>query len=487
MLTPNGLETKRHTDIVEDMKQVMYRDVSRYLDLSEKSSIGVVTNIFARNLADLWEAMGEVFDAFRIDKAEGQNLDDIVALNGLYREPPKRTRGTAEFVGAAGTVVSNTTRLRSTSGDVFNPINSFNISTLKSVEVNLTVNTIKIGEKYVIIIDNVEYSYIPRSGDTALIILTNLANGINGGTVAKAVVDSAKVSLRVFKEPTDVIARNKHMTLTSSSYMTTGQVTTPAEIQSEQYGAILGYSGTVISIDTPVRGLDAVYNRYDLILGSDKETDEELRARFLASFSVTGSGTLDSIVARVRNVKNVTTCIGRENRTETTDPSTGMPPKTFQIVVTGGANDDIAQAIWDTKPTGINAYGSYQGTARDIDGNAQILSFTRPVPKYAYVKVSWSVDTESTLDRPESQIADAIKFSILKYGNTLVTGSNIIPNKIQGYIYDEISGIVINSVTVSTNTSQTPPADGSYVTTPIAINSTEYSVWDSSQITVTKV
>lgn len=487
MLTPDGLITKKQQDIIADMKEVMYRDVSRYLDLSEKSSLGIVTNIFARNLADLWEAMSEVFDAFRIDKAEGKNLDDIVALNGLYRYPPKRTRGTAEFTGNVGTVVPVTTRLRSNSGDSFNPISQFNISTLNCLETNLTVNTIKYNEKYVIIIDNVEYSYIPVGSDSALVILQQLADSINGGTIAKATVDTAEEILKVYREPTDVIARNKPMTLTASSYMTTGLTTTPAEIHSEQYGAIIAFSGSIISIDTPVRGLESVYNRYDLVTGSDTETDEELRQRFLASFNVTGTGTLDAIISRVRETKNVTTCIGRENPTEVVDPSTGMPAKSFQIVVTGGDNDDIAQAIWDTKPAGIRAYGSYQGTAKDIDGNSHVLYFTRPVPKYVYVKVSWSKDTEIPLDRPEAQVPDAIKSAILEYGQTLVTGSNIIPNKIQGYIYSNITGLVINELTVAVNTSQVVPDPSAFGTAPIPIDSTEYTVWDSQQITVTEV
>lgn len=487
MLTENGLITKKHQDIIADMKAVMFRDVSRYLDLSEKSSLGIVTNIFARNLADLWEAMGEVFDAFRIDKAEGKNLDDLVAFNGLYRYPPKRTKGTAEFAGTVGTVVPTTARFRSNAGDAFNPISAFTISTLRSLEVNLTVNTIKYNEKYVIIIDNVEYSYTPIGSDSALVILQQLADGINGGTIAKATVDTDEVSLKIYREPTDVIARNKPMTLTASSYMTVGLTVTPAEIQSENYGAVIGFSGSIITIETPIRGLESIFNRYDLELGSDTETDEELRQRYLASFSVTGSGTLDAIVAKVRRVKNVTTCIGRENTTETVDGSTGMPPKSFQIVVTGGDNNDIAQAIWETKPAGIRAFGSYQGTATDIDGNTHTLFFTRPIPKYVYVKVSWSIDSEIPLDRPEAQVPDAIKGAILRYGETLVTGSNIIPNKLQGYIYDDITGIIINELTVAVNNSQTQPDPSAYQTTPINIDSTEYTVWDSSQISITKV
>lgn len=487
MLTNKGLETKKHQDIINDMTGVMLRDVSKYLDLSEKSSLGIVTNIFARNLADVWEATGEVYDAFRIDKAEGQNLDDLVALNGLYRYPAQRTKGTEEFTGNVGTLVPTTTRLRSNAGDVFFPIQPFQITSLNCLETNLTINTIRFGEKYVIIIDNVEYSYTPLVGDTDLVILKKLETGINGGTIAKAVLDTEEKSLKLYKEPTDVIARSKAMVVTSSSYMTSGLVTTPAEIQSEEYGAILGFSGTIISIDTPIRGLDSVFNRYDLKLGSDTENDEELRQRFLSSFSVVGLGTLDAIVAKVRNVKNVTTCIGRENPTETVDVSTGMPPKSFQMVVTGGDPDQIAQAIWDSKPAAIRSYGSYDGKSYDIDGNLHILKFTRPTPQYVYVKISWKVDPEAILDRPIEQIPDAIKSSTLSYGITLVTGSNIIPNKLYGYIYQNITGITVTDVSVAINSSQVPPQASAFTKETIQISATDYTVWDSSQITVTKV
>ena len=245
-------------------------------------------------------------------------------------------------------------------------------------------------------------------------------------------------------------------------------------------------AGTLIEIETTVDGLDSIYNRYDLTTGRNEETDTELRQRYLESLAVTGVGTLDAIVAAVKRVQGVSDASGVENDTEETS-SEGLPPKSFKIVVVGGQNDNVAQAIWDTKPAGIRAYGSIFGTAHDLGGLAHNIYFSRPTPKYAFVKVSYSLYDEESLTIPEEDIRDSIVQGINAYGRTLKVGNDVIPNRIYGYIYDVIKGIEINEVKVALSNSQSvPPSDGQYTTARITVDGDQYTVWESSQYTITK-
>ena len=139
------------------------------------------------------------------------------------------------------------------------------------------------------------------------------------------------------------------------------------------------------------------------------------------------------------------------------------------------------------KPAGIRAYGAIFGTAYDLGNLAHNVYFSRPTPKYAFVKVSYSLYDEESLTIPEEDIRDSIVQGINAYGRTLKVGNDVIPNRIYGYIYDVIKGVEINEIKVALSNSQSvPPSDGQYTTARITVDGDQYTVWESSQYTITK-
>lgn len=485
-LTLTGLQTKRYQEILDDIKASLYRDISPNLDVSEDSELGLFLASICRGLADVHEILSEVYDGGTIDKAEGFSLDDVTALNAVYRYVAQATRGQAEFTGASGSPVPSTTRLRSTAGNIFYPVSTFTLTPSYCVEANLEVNSLRTDSNYVIIIDNVEYSYQPTSSDTVTTLLQHLADSINGGLVAKAEVVNDGSVLKIYKDTGDIVARTNPMVVTATTFLTFTKITTINDVVAEQTGALPTLAGTLIEIETTVDGLDGVFNRYDLVTGRDEESDTELRQRYLESLAVTGVGTLDAIVAAVKRVQGVSDASGVENDTETTS-SDELPPKSFKIVVVGGQNDNVAQAIWDTKPAGIRAYGSIFGTAYDLGDLPHNVYFSRPMPKYVFVKVKYSMYDEESLNIPEQDIHDRIVQGINAYGRTLKVGNDVIPNRIYGYVYDVIQGIEINEIKVAlANNQSVPPADDQYTTARITVDGDQYTVWESSQYTITK-
>lgn len=485
-LTATGLQTLRYQEIFDNIKARLLRDISPNLDVSEDSQLGLFLASVARALADTHEVLSEIYDGNTIDKAEGFNLDDITALNAIYRYVAQATRGQAEFTGTTGASIPATTRLRSTAGNIFYPVSTFTLTPSYCVEAVLEVNSLRTDANYVIIIDNVVFSYQPTSSDTITTLLNELADAINGGIVAKAEVINDGSSLRIYKDEGDIIARTNPMVVTATTFLSFTKITTIHDVVAEEVGAIPALAGTLIEIETTVDGLDSVFNRYDLTTGRDEETDTELRQRYLESLTVTGVGTLDAIVAAVKRVQGVSDASGVENDTETTT-SDGLPPKSFKIVVVGGQNDNVAQAIWDTKPAGIRAYGSIFGTAYDLGGLSHNIYFSRPTPKYVFVKVNYELYDEESLTIPEEDIHDSIVQGINEYGRTLKVGNDVIPNRIYGYIYDIIQGIEINEIKVALSNNQAvPPTDDQYTTSRITVDGDQYTVWESSQYTITK-
>lgn len=154
-------------------------------------------------------------------------------------------------------------------------------------------------------------------------------------------------------------------------------------------GAITGPATTITQIDTPIVGWSTVNNPNDAILGRSIETDVELRSRQARSVAIKAQSSLDAIFASVSNLDGVIAVNAIENPTNVIDAE-GLPPHSFRVVVTGGANSDIAQTIWEKKPAGILSFGTTTVIITDSQGLPHDISFSRPteIPIFVTVNVT---------------------------------------------------------------------------------------------------
>lgn len=72
----------------------------------------------------------------------------------------------------------------------------------------------------------------------------------------------------------------------------------------------------------------------------------------------------------------------------TITPSYGLPGHAIEIVVEGGNDTEIAQAIYASKPAGIETYGGVSVTITDSQGLPHVISFSRPTAVFFYVTIS---------------------------------------------------------------------------------------------------
>ncbi len=159
-------------------------------------------------------------------------------------------------------------------------------------------------------------------------------------------------------------------------------------MESVETGPVAAPLGTLTVIVTPVTGWTAVDNgTAKADLGRIISDDVELRTSRLAELFALGSGTLGSMRAAVAKLEGVESVQGRENVTSATVD--GLPMKSFEIVLWDGSptateDDDIAQAIFDHAPSGIEPFGSSSGTATDDDG-PHTVAFSRATQVRVYV------------------------------------------------------------------------------------------------------
>lgn len=148
--------------------------------------------------------------------------------------------------------------------------------------------------------------------------------------------------------------------------------------QATSFGPITNLISDNFYLKTPSLGITGV--AYDTsrtgVVGRNTETDAELRLRRANSVTYTASSILSSIKSAVASLSNIQGLQVYEN--DTMQTKEGLPPKSFEIVVQGGDDDEIAQAILSKKPVGIQAFGNTVVEVTDEDLNIFEVGFTRP-------------------------------------------------------------------------------------------------------------
>lgn len=177
--------------------------------------------------------------------------------------------------------------------------------------------------------------------------------------------------------------------------------------EATSWGAIQALPTSTYSLKTPVYGITEV--KYDTSkntqVGVDVEDDLSLRTRRNSAVTYTASSILSSIKAAVMQISDVKYINAYEN--DTMQIVDTLPPKSFEIVVQGGDENVIAQAILEKKPAGIQAYGTTTKIVTDDDGNQFQIGFTRPTEAPIDLKITF-VSTSSQTDEWKNDLRNEL-------------------------------------------------------------------------------
>lgn len=147
--------------------------------------------------------------------------------------------------------------------------------------------------------------------------------------------------------------------------VTSGTITTPVDI-------VIG----VVSVNNPSAAIET---------GANEETDAQLRVRRAASVSNNAIGYLDALQGSLLSLDGVTDARVFENKTDVTDGD-GLLPHSILAVVEGGANDEIAQAIYAKKNYGANLNGVVTVMVERPVGGFFEAKFDRPQAESLYIQ-----------------------------------------------------------------------------------------------------
>ena len=437
-LDANGFTRTTLTEIKDAIDADLKSEVSDSLNTTATGAIGQISSIIANAISAREELAEEVYNALNPDAATGTSLDNLCALTGTIRLSATQGTLTALCTGTALATLS-TERKVSLNGYYWT---SSSATALAATTAWASATAYTVGD--VVTNDTPAKVYICTTAGTSA--------GSGGPTGTGTAITDGTVTWR---------------------YVGDGDGHVELDFTADDYGDDpVAYTYNDLTIETATPGWESAMALEDATQGRDEETNAALRLRRAQDIAATGNATVRAITGDVSSVSGVTHVHVFENDADGTDED-GLPPHSIEVVVLGGTDNDVAQAILDSKGAGIQDYGASSGTATDVEGNSETVYFTRPTEVSIYVDVELTKDADYPTDGDTQ-----VKTAIVDHGNALGVGDDVVLSQLYDNIFS-ISGVVdVTLIEIGT----APAPSG---TSNISIDDREVSDWDTSYITVT--
>lgn len=200
-------------------------------------------------------------------------------------------------------------------------------------------------------------------------------------------------------------------------------------------------------------GFNAFESTQQPITGAPIETDASLRQKVRVEAYSRGQGPLRAIEARVSQVEGVTFVRAYENRTLVTDANS-IPGKAINVVVDGGLDADVAEAIFRSRSAGAEVFAlagpTYVGeTVIDDYGFSHLMPFNRVETVDLWVRVTLTTSTSETTAPVD--LISAVEAELLAELPTTFgfPGTDVLPYKISQIVaalaLDGIDAILVET------------------------------------------
>jgi uncharacterized phage protein gp47/JayE len=183
-----------------------------------------------------------------------------------------------------------------------------------------------------------------------------------------------------------------------TTYAFGGPATQSLQFQAKDLGATTPTLNSITTIVTITLGVSAVNTpSAATTIGTNEESDYALRIRRAKSVALPSQGFYDGLYGALVDLDGVTSVNLLENITNSTDAN-GIPGHSIWAIVEGGANTDIAQAIYIKRNAGCGMKGSVSVNVTQVDGSVFAVQFDRPTAETLWISmdvhaVTGAVDT----------------------------------------------------------------------------------------------
>ncbi len=480
-VTPAGFIRKRLADIRPEIIAALRNNLqsaglSGDIETRPDSVMGITIDTFAEREAALWELAEGVYGAMYPSTSSGVNLDNAVSLTGGVRDGATRSRGYVVLYGEGGTTVPAGAQIRnSATSELWELADSARISRSNTAHARIGLSGAPAAGAYTVYIEGVAYTHVAGGGATAAQIMAGLVAAITDASVAV----NAEVGQLVLRA-----ANGAGVPLGLTPNLQVALLGSPALAQSAVPSTLGADVATLTTIETQVTGWDSVTNPAAASNGSPAESDSELRNRYGRGLYRMGGGTLPAIEARVRaDAAGVVNVIAYENTGDYTDMD-GRPPHSVHVIVEGGLEPEIGQAIHDAKAAGIATHGAFAVPVLTESGLQAVIRFDRPVPVYIWIKAAITLLDPQEQSFPDAGLND-IQTALAAFGQELGIGDDVVWQSFYRPIYG-VSGVAHAALLFATSSDPAvQPAPGAYQAANITILPQQRALFDVGRIEVT--
>lgn len=158
---------------------------------------------------------------------------------------------------------------------------------------------------------------------------------------------------------------------------------TTVNVTAVNRGAIQASISTLTKIVNPINGFSSATNPAVATVGTNPDTDAELRIKRDKAVSIVGSNQVDNTYSALSNLDGVRRVKVYENDSVSPVDSNGLPIHSTAVIIDGGIDADIAQAIYNKKNPGVLQHQTTNPVivpiTSPITGNQKNIVFNRPV------------------------------------------------------------------------------------------------------------
>jgi hypothetical protein len=491
-VTLEGFNPKTLEIVLQELEDADQAAFGAAINTTPESVLGQLNSIVGDKITELWEVANAVNAASARDQAQGTALDNVGAITGATRLAATKSTVTLRANLTAGTIL-NVGRVVSVSTTGARFVTTEAVSNTTGATANIAVEAESeefgpvIGSSGTI--DTIESPVAGWTAQAALDSTLTEPFALSNGQTLTIAVDAGAPQLVTFVTGDFVDIANATATeiatvidanttgITSQNANSAVRITSDTDGPGSSIQVTGGSANPQIGFSTDL--VDGM-NDLDAIVGRDIETDANFRVRQEELLRISGAATVEAIRSDLIEVDNVTQAFVFENVTLVTDIN-GLPGKSFEAVVSGGTDQDIAQAIFDSRAAGIETFRDpgVNGVTVFIEDSQEILhetNFSRPTPIVMTTLLTITTDSAVFGGGDEDAGKQQVKEAIALLGQQQGIGQDVVVLRFQ------CEPLSVAGVTDVTFIEISPPATTSGT---IVIDVRELATFDTSDVTVT--
>jgi uncharacterized phage protein gp47/JayE len=473
-ITAKGFMAKPFQIILEEERAAWRAAFGYDIDTSSESPEGAYIGNQTIKITQLWEMLEGLYAAGDSDTASGVYLDRLVSLVNVQREPAEATRVYAALWGDEGTEVPKGHLAKLSSGEQFSLQEDLTLNREKLLGFSLRISNLA-ASIYTFSLDGKPISYTASWEDTEEDIQAGLFDQIEAVfpgiyTAVNSGSDGMEIHSVIGIVPFSFFCDDLKIEVTSLGAEGIYTAVTP--------GPIFAAIGALNKIVSNIDGLDRIINYATGITGKDTESDTELRME-KNNRQKQASGNEVAIENEIRKVPGVQYVRVYSNRD--IEPIAGRPPKSYEAIVVGGLDQEIAETIFEKGPAGVEAFGNTIITALDDMGNPWEIGFSRPENLFIWVKIAYSRNREEAFPLNGEEL---IKDNIDVWGaKNQGVGIDFVYQKLNLPIY-AVPGVGFADIKAAATNDLTPPEDAAYQAQNIVLNERQIALIDKTRIII---